>query len=288
MVVFDYLTDVILYYYSLSIYTMYRRRTVILRVYKPSYQSTHNSMTTQPKNLTKQQLTTLKIIYKFRFITADLLSKYRSITLPTAKEALSILYKSGYIGRHYEKSYKLLGKGARYFLTAQSIKLLKDQEGLNERVLHARYKDKSATQSLIDSSLGVFKTALDIRTNYPEIFTIFTQYELADYSYFPRPLPELYIRRNESDPTKSNEYFIELVGDTQFFVVKKQIDQYIEHYEEGSWIKSKYPEIIFVITRSSLKKKVEEYIESLIENGYIDEDEVRLSTTSSLHQPILE
>ena len=268
---------------------MYRRRTAILRVYKPSYQSTHNAMTTQPKNLTKQQLTTLKIIYKFRFITADLLSKYRSISIPTAKESLTILLKSGYIGRHYEKSYKLLGKGARYFLTAQSIKLLKDQEGLNERVLHARYKDKSATQSLIESSLEIFKTALDIRTNYPEIFTIFTQYELADYFYFPRPLPQLYIRRNDPSPAKINEYFIEIVGDTQFFVVKKQIDKYIEHYEEESWIKTKYPDIFFIISKLSLKKKIDEYLESLIENGYIDEDEIRFSTTtSSLHQPILE
>lgn len=250
--------------------------------YKPSYQPTHNAMTTQPKKLTPQQLISLKIIYKFRFITADLLSQYRTTTLPTVKEALSILYKSGYIGRHYDKSYKLLGKGARYFLTAQSIKVLKDQEGLNERVLHARYKDKSATQSLIESSLEVFKTALDIRTNYPEIFTIFTQYELADYSYFPRPLPELYIRRNETDSTKPNEYFIEIVGDTQFFVVKKQIDQYIEHYEEGEWQGRAYPQVIFQTRNMSLRRKVAEYIDSLIENGYIDEDELSIITRDSL------
>ena len=83
---------------------------------------------------------------------------------------------------------------------------------------------------------------------------MFTQYELVDYPYFPRPLPQLYIRRSEPDPTKQHEYFIEIIGDTQFFVVKQQIDQYIEHYEEGSWIKSQYPEVIFVIPKSSLKK----------------------------------
>ena len=251
--------------------------------YKPSYQSTHNAMTTQLKNLTKQQLTTLKIIYKFRFITADLLSKYRSISIPTAKESLTILLKSGYIGRHYEKSYKLLGKGARYLLTAQSIKLLKDQEGLNERVLHARYKDKSATQSLIDSSLAVFKTALEIRTNYPEIFTIFTQYELANYSYFPRPLPDLYIRRNELDPTQTSEYFVVLVGDTQFFVVKKQIDRYITHYDEGEWRGRAYPQVILQTSNASLRKRVAEYIESLINSGYIDEDEFCIITADSLN-----
>ena len=72
------------------------------------------------------------------------------------------------------------------------------------------------------------------------------------------------------------------MGDTQFFVVKKQIDQYIGHYEEESWIKSRYPDIILIIPKSSLKKKIDEYIESLIENGYIDEDEMRIIAVSSL------
>lgn len=244
--------------------------------YKPNQQPTPNTMPTLPKKLTPQQLTTLKIIYKFRFITADLLSQYRTTTLPTAKEALSILNKSGYIGRHYDKSYKLLGKGARYFLAAQSIKVLKDQEGLNERVLHARYKDKSANQSLIDSSLGVFKTALDMRTNYPEMFTIFTQYELANYSQFPRPLPSLYLKRIETDQDKPNEYFVEIIDDSPFFVVKKLIDRYVEYYEEGEWQGGAYPQLILQISNASLRKKIAEHVESLIENGYIDEDELRI------------
>jgi len=239
-------------------------------------------MPTQPKQLTPQQLTTLKIIYKFRFITADLLSQYRSTTLSTAKEALSILHTSGYIGRQYDKSYKLLGKGARYFLTAQSIKVLKDQEGLNEQVLRARYKDKSATHSLIESSLNIFKTALDIRTNYPEMFTIFTRYELANYPHFPRPLPNLYIRRNEPDSTKTNEYFIELLGDIQFFVVKKLIDRHVEHYEEGEWHSGAYPQLILQTHNASLRKKAAEYIESLIENGYVDEGEFTIRILPSL------
>ena len=71
------------------------------------------------------------------------------------------------------------------------------------------------------------------------------------------------------------------MGDTQFFVVKKQIDQYIGHYEEGIWIKSRYPDIILIIPKSSLKKKIDEYVESLIENGYIDEDEIHIRVGAS-------
>jgi hypothetical protein len=241
-------------------------------------------MTTSHKPLTTQQLTTLKIIYKFRFITADLLSKYRNISPPTAKESLAILLKSDFIGRHYEKSYKLLGKGARYYLTAKSLKLLRDQEGLNERVLHGRYKDKSAAEGFIESSLGVFKTALAIRSQYPDTFTIFTQYELADYSYFPRPLPSLYLKRNEPVATKPNAYFIELVGDTQFFVITKRISQYIEHYESGEWVRGAYPQIIFRVNSLVLKKRIDEYLEAIVENGYVDDEELNFRSIRSLDQ----
>lgn len=112
--------------------------------------------------------------------------------------------------------------------------------------------------------------------------SIFTQYRLDDYLYFPRTLPELYVRSNEPYSTKPYEYFIELVSITQFFVVKEQIDQYTAHYEEKGWIKTKNPEVFFIISKSSLKKKIDEYIESLIVNGYVDEVDIILSTSSSL------
>ena len=81
----------------------------------------------------------------------------------------------------------------------------------------------------------------------------------------------------DTDQTKPHEYFIEIVEDIQLFVVKKRIDQHIEQCEEVGWIKSKYPDVILVIPKSSLKKKIHQYIESLIENGYVDEDEMRFS-----------
>src|ERR1035437_4774466 len=127
-------------------------------------------MTISANNITPQQLIILKIIYKFRFVTSDFIARYRTTSRIAAYKSLTILHKSGYVGRRYEESYKLLGKGARYYLTPQSIKLLRQVEGVNEGVLHARYKDKHSTESFVTSTLEAFKTALEIRSNYPDVF----------------------------------------------------------------------------------------------------------------------
>jgi len=239
-------------------------------------------MDTSTQPLTPTQLTILKIIYKFRFVTAGLVSSYRSTNKNASYELLSMLYKNGYIGRRYDSSYKLQGKSARYYLASKSLKLLKQEEGVNERVLHARYKDKHSTESFVLGALEAFKTALEIRSAYPDTFMIFSQYELANYSQFPRPLPTFYLKRNAHSPDKPNEYFIELLGDSQFFVVKKLIDRYVEQYEEGEWQGGIYPNVLLQTSNTNLRKRVAEYIDSLIENGYIDEDELMVQAISTI------
>jgi hypothetical protein len=111
---------------------------------------------------------------------------------------------------------------------------------------------------------------------------IFSQYELANYPQFPRPLPSLYLKRLDVSQAKPNEYFIEIIDDTPFFVIKKLINKYIEHYEEGEWQGRAYPQLILQTGSASLLKKAAEYIESLIEDGYIDEDEIKIATMNSL------
>ena len=65
--------------------------------------------------------------------------------------------------------------------------------------------------------------------------------------------------------------------DTQFFVVKKLIDRYITHHDEGEWRGRAYPLVILQTSNAGLRKRVAEYIESLIENGYIDKDKIYIS-----------
>lgn len=232
------------------------------------------------RTLTTQQLTILKIIYKFRFVTVGLVASYRKVGVRGTTKVFSILLERKIIARHYNSTYKLLGKPASYYLSGEGMRILKDK-GLSERVLHARYKDSHSSELFMQHTLGVFKMALDIRKSFPDRFTIFSQYELSEHDYFPHPLPNMYLKRINDDTTMANEYFIDLIGDTQFFVVKKQIDGYIEHYESSEWQGHNYPTILLIISSKGLQRRVKEYIESLIDNGYLDKDELTIQPVNS-------
>ena len=75
--------------------------------------------------LTKQQQRLLKLVYKFRFITAPLLSKLLSIRHDTAFNALQSLYKLELLERRYEQSWRIDRRPAYYYLSKKASPQLK-------------------------------------------------------------------------------------------------------------------------------------------------------------------
>lgn len=229
------------------------------------------------QHLTTQQLHLLKIIYKFRFVTADLVAKYKNVSTRATNEALSILLQRKTISRRFDKTYKLLGKSARYYLAPQALKLLK-ANGLNESVLHARYKDRSVSEQFVEHTINILITSLNIQANFPKSFLIYTKAELADRGYFPQPLPDLYLKRDKLTQNMPNEYFIDIFSDTQFFIIKKRVDQYIEHFESGDWGGVIYPTILLACPNNTTIQKLLKYVETALDNKYINENELIIKT----------
>ena len=228
----------------------------------------------QPKPLTAQQIHLLKILYKFRFITAELTGQYKGVSTRAVNIALGILLKNELVHRRYNKSYKLLGKAARYYLAPKALKLLRDEYGLNSAVLHARYKDAHVSEVFVDHTIKIVEQCTGIRLSYPNVFTVYTKAELADSDEFPQPLPDLYITRiNESEGVPTS-YFLDIVSDMQPFLIKKRVAQYIEHYESGDWNELVYPTIILVCADVSTAKKLSVYIQDTLDNAFIEESEL--------------
>ena len=82
------------------------------------------------RQLNNNQIQNLKTVLKFRYITTDNLARYQSITTNSAYSALEILKKAGYLEKIYEKSYRLLNKSARYFLTQKALAYLRSEVGV--------------------------------------------------------------------------------------------------------------------------------------------------------------
>ncbi len=233
------------------------------------------------QQLNAKQLRLLKIIYKFRFVTSDHVAKYRGVSKRAVNDAFKILLDQHYIARHYDKTYKLLGKGARYYLAPKSLRLLQSELNIEKTILQSRYRDKRVGEAFIDHSLQIFDLCLQIRDQKQDTFDMFTQSELASYDHFPQPLPDLYLKRLEPAEDKPNEYMVDTFNNVLAFVIQKRVDQYIRHFEDVSW-DGKYPGIYIICANKRMQQKIQNYIISKLEENYIEEGELSLSVRLSL------
>lgn len=187
---------------------------------------------------------------------------------------MSILCERGYLGRRHSKSYYLQHKSARYYLTLKAVKLLSQPEyGLDKKVLTTRRYEDKKTRAFVDLQVAIFTAYLDIKASAknPDALNVYTATEMAvheDAEYI-RPLPSL-LTHNTKTRTSC---FIDIFPDDQhLFIVKKRIRKYIEHFENGDWEGDAYPDIYLVRRSASDRKKLEEYVETKMEEGWVDED----------------
>jgi hypothetical protein len=233
-------------------------------------------------NLNDKQIQLLKLTYKFRFMSAPLLAKFRETDRAVTGSALRTLVEKQYLGRHYDKSYKLQGKGASYFLAARGLRYLRGQPGLNEDVLRAMYKNRSLSRKFINHNLEVAEAYLALRNSYPEIFHMFTKSEQHTFDYFPDPRPDLYLNRIKPSESGHNEYMLDIFTEAPLFIIKKRAAAYMEHYDSGDWeggSDADYPAVLMVVKDSSMEKQLQEHLASRLDSQGLDGELIIYTTT---------
>jgi hypothetical protein len=244
---------------------------------------------TKHNSLNPKQTRILKLLFKFRYITPSLLLQYKEASsLSSLREALKILEDQQYIAKRYLKTYKLQGKGARYFLAIKAIKLMRDEHDMDKTVLHAMYKNKTVSEAFVDHHLDIFAAFMRISANYPKTFSVYTKYELGGLHYFPAPAPDLYLSRVNALERSSSNYLLDIFTDTQFFVIKKRFEQYLEHFESGDWEgdqKTEYPTILIACPDARTEQKLQTHIAKLLDSAGIDDLKVYTTTTKTLLAP---
>jgi len=144
-----------------------------------------NSNPKYRRPLNPNQLETLLFLFKFRFITSHLLSKaFGNKSRRTTHQTLQSLEEQGFIGKHYDSSYKLQGRQATYYLLPKAIRELKARYSFDESVLRAYLRNASLSESFINHHLDIVKAYINLKTLYPNKFQIFTKYELANLIIF--------------------------------------------------------------------------------------------------------
>lgn len=224
---------------------------------------------------TKQQAVLIQL-YKFRFGTADLLA--RSLDLKDGRyiyKRLEVLVGLGYIGKHYDKSYKLEGRPATYHLLPKAIAELKHHFKASGRkaalkTLRNAYKDRQASDEFISRKLAVFAIYNRLHALYGPNLNIWTGDQLnhEDYDYFPSPLPATYatLLPVGSRPRIRCFFILYLDDHTPFFVHVRRLQSYIEYVEEEEWQSatgSKLRGVLIVCESTGLLKRIRKKLAQL-------------------------
>lgn len=231
------------------------------------------------QTLNQEQLEVLNLLFEFRYGTNDLFAAYfgkkdRSFV----HKRMSILLERGLVGRRFDKSYRLHGKPGAYYLTAEGARQLQAARG-TEIIIKSIYKDKELSEQFVRYSLELFGIYNRLRAQYGEALNFSTRSILnhEDYEYFPRPLPNAFIRLKVGEQEK--QFFLEVLHDDQpWFVAVRKILLHIKYEEDGDWAEAgtNSPSVLMVCESERLAKRVRKRIAKALADSW-DEDNLELA-----------
>lgn len=237
-----------------------------------------NTVTRTSKNPTSKQLAVLKLLYRFRFGTTDLLA--RALDLKDGRyihTRLEALVAQEYIGKNYDSTYKLDGKAATYYLLPKAFKALKQLhkatgKELSLKTLRNAYKDKVASGGFIARKLAVFTIYDKLKAVHGTNLKLWTKDQLNfdKYAYFPQPKPDAYLTITpEGLRPRERCFFLNyLDDDTPFFVHVRRLQKYIDYVEADEWedaTNSKLRGVLLVCESTSLLKRIRKKLAQAVE-----------------------
>lgn len=234
-------------------------------------------MHTQPshrKSLNPGQLQVLTLLYKYRFATTQLLAQYQEQKYKQIiYSRLRTLVEQEYIGQNYDKSYKLQGKQASYYLLTKGTNVLKAEHRFSPKILRATLKDRNATDRFITHNLNVFTIQNSFKALYPNEFKYFSESDLSGYDYFPKRLPNTYLSRIDTESKQPKDYFVDSFEEViPFFVPMNKIRQYIAYDKDQKWqekTKRRFPVILAICDTLTLEKRLSKQVITILPTGMI-------------------
>lgn len=226
--------------------------------------------------ITPKQLEILILIYRFRFLNRTQIQILLNHKDPKRINTwLKDLTDKNILGRIYSTKIKENTKPAIYHLATKSRKILLEQPNTHEKTLNRAYRDKNASQKLIDHNIFTASIYLLLKQQAKETETklnFYTKTDLKTHYYLPYKRPDAYIALEKDNQTK--RYFLEIIDEgTPRFMIRKKISQYIEYFDEEIWINRTLhsnPSLLFVCPNHNTKVFLYKHIAQVLEEETSD------------------
>lgn len=238
--------------------------------------------------LNKQQIRALHLLYWYRFCTSKQLARSFDKTSPKSIQSkLQILEVQGLIGKRYDKSYKLVGRSAEYFITSKGARVLEkaNPNSTNTWATKSLYKNKTVSDDFLKHCITVTETAQRLRAIYGDSkkLHILPKSYMAQCDYYPSWTPDLHIEIPGKSEMPTKHYFIDIWDDTKpFFVSVRKTRNYVNFKDSGDWQEDEsYPAILAICVDERTQKKLNRQMKRILDEAW--DDELVFATTTSLN-----
>lgn len=212
------------------------------------------------RKLNQNQIDVLLLLYKFRFVTSNLLTqKLKLQHRNSINSRLQILEDQEYIGRRYDKSYKMMNKPASYFMLPKGFAVLRGMDGISNDALKNMYKDAGATEAFVERNLAIFSIYNKLEGIFGQRFDMFSKNELTGMEDMPETLPDGLIRLKTSDSSRAKErlFFVHYAEERQpLFAISNVITKQLEYGDSEDWqeLFGKPPSVILMCDTTALER----------------------------------
>ncbi len=222
--------------------------------------------------LTPQQERVLKLLFKFRFVSAQALANVMGIRRVSLYQVLEYLVSQGMVVKVYDESWRIDRKPAYYYLNHNGVTTVRMLMNVKEPVVHALYKNATASADFINHCLTVLAAYPSIKQSVPTGSELFTKSEINRFKQFPKNRPDLYIRTPDG-----REVMVVLLHDSTPYVIKKRLNELLTHVEDEGW-DGGYPTLAFVLKDGSTKHGFMFRAGQMLEGMGIDQEELTIKT----------
>lgn len=237
--------------------------------------------------LLQGQIEILGLLYKYRFGSRRLLVDSLGVKSGSnLYEKLNVLMKHGFVARRYDKSFKLRGVPAAYYLTPKGLRRLQSIHGskrVTEAVIKASYRDKVVSQTFVNHVVGIYTHTNKLQHKYPSL-KVFLRREMALYSYFPANPPDAFLSLKTAD--RLQRFFFDVVSkDTPPSAINRRLVNYMEFLDEGGWdaTGSSLPKLLFLLENPSAENRLRRAAHAVRSRFDLDDEiEIYTATTENL------
>mgnify|MGYP001385415946 CR=1 FL=1 len=248
--------------------------------------STNNSEAKYRRPLNDQQVTVLHSLYWYRFCTSKQLAlSLNKNSHKTIQNKLQILEAQDLIGKRYDKSYKLAGRPAEYFITPKGARALEKAkpDTTNTWTTKSLYKNKTVSDDFVKHCITIRETGIRLFDLYGEqeakkLLRITKTY-MVQFSEYPTWTPDLYLQYH---PTKNTtqHYFLDIWDGTKpFFVSVRKTRNYVNFKESGERQEDEpFPAILAICEDAYTQKKLNRQMKRILSDAW--DDELIFATTT--------